>query len=85
MKMPYGAYKDEGMEAIPSDYLKWVAKNWNEDSPRNRAICEAADREWQWSIYLILENSIFHVTHVDGQKLWGKWNENEVSHGYKNR
>lgn len=32
----------------PSWYLKWVAENWREDSEQNKAICWAADREYQF-------------------------------------
>lgn len=33
---------------LPSYYLKWVAENWREDSERNKAICRAADQEYQF-------------------------------------
>ena len=48
MKMPCGAYKGRDIEDIPSDYLLWVAENWDEKTEQDRKICEAADKEWQW-------------------------------------
>lgn len=48
MKMPCGNFKDHDIEEIPSDYLLWVAENWSEKTPRDKAICVAADKEWQF-------------------------------------
>ena len=45
MKMPYGKYKDEeidGSRVIDSDYLKWVAANFEDDE-----IATAADEEYR--------------------------------------
>ena len=43
MKMPWGKFKDEEIEDIPSGYLKWLAINCEDDD-----ICEAADQEYRW-------------------------------------
>ena len=48
MKMPYGKFKGQDIEEIPSGYLKWLAENIDERNPRNKEICLAADKEWQW-------------------------------------
>ena len=48
MKMPYGGYRDEEFEDIPSDYIEWISKNWDESTPRNKEICKAADDEYQF-------------------------------------
>lgn len=48
MKMPHGKFKDKEIELLPSWYLKWVAENWKEITPRDKEICEAADKEWQY-------------------------------------
>jgi hypothetical protein len=43
MKMPWGKYKGEEIEKIPSWYLKWIATNCD-----NERICCEADKEYQW-------------------------------------
>jgi len=48
MEMPCDRYKGHDIESLPSDYLKYVAENWNERTERDRKICAAADKEWQW-------------------------------------
>lgn len=48
MKMPWGKFKGQEMDVIPSPYLRWIAENWPEDTARNRAVCLAADAEWQY-------------------------------------
>lgn len=48
MKMPSGKFKGKDIEFLPSRYLKWIAENWSERYPRDKAICEAADKEWQY-------------------------------------
>lgn len=48
MKMPCGVHKDKEIEELPSDYIEWVAKTWEEKDPRNKALCEAADQEFQF-------------------------------------
>lgn len=42
MKMPFGKYKGEDIEDLPSDYLRWLAGNcdWNTE------IQEEADEEY---------------------------------------
>jgi len=41
MKMPHGKYQGEELEQIPSEYLRWVAANWDEDE-----LATAADQEY---------------------------------------
>jgi hypothetical protein len=48
IRMPFGKYRDREIESLPSSYLKWLAENMDEKNPRNRQICLAADREYQW-------------------------------------
>lgn len=48
MKMPSGKYKGKDIESIPSSYLKWVAENWQEKTAHDKAVCEAADKEWAY-------------------------------------
>ena len=43
MKMPWGKFKGEDIEDIPSGYLRWLALNCEDD-----LICEAADKEFCW-------------------------------------
>lgn len=43
MKMPWGKYKDEELDDIPSDYLYWIAANCDQDN-----IASAADEEYRW-------------------------------------
>lgn len=40
--MPCGKYKGEELSLIPSDYLKWLAENWADET-----ICAAADEEYR--------------------------------------
>ena len=42
--MPWGKYKDEYIDALPSSYLYWLAENCDWDTK----IQETADEEWQW-------------------------------------
>lgn len=48
MIMPCGAFKGKDIELLPSRYLRWVAENWKETTSRDKAICQAADQEWQF-------------------------------------
>uniref|UniRef100_A0A6M3KNA5 Putative quorum-sensing-regulated virulence factor n=1 Tax=viral metagenome TaxID=1070528 RepID=A0A6M3KNA5_9ZZZZ len=48
MRMPYGRFKGQEIEDLPSSYLKWIAENWDEKSTTNKMICKAADEEWQF-------------------------------------
>ena len=41
--MPYGKYKGVDMEEIPSNYLRWVAENFDDD-----VVASKADEEWQF-------------------------------------
>jgi hypothetical protein len=43
MKMPWGKFKGEDIGDIPSDYLKWLAENCEQDH-----IATKADEEYQW-------------------------------------
>jgi len=48
MIMPFGKFKGQNIESLPSSYLRWLAENIVEDkSQRNKDICLAADKEWQ--------------------------------------
>jgi len=46
--MPFGKFKGHDLENLPSSYLKWLAENINENSPKNKAICMAADKEYSF-------------------------------------
>jgi hypothetical protein len=41
LSMPRGNYKEREMDELPSDYLLWVAQNWDDED-----ICCAADEEY---------------------------------------
>jgi hypothetical protein len=43
MRLPWGKHKGEDIEDVPSDYLRWLAENCEQDY-----IATAADEEWQW-------------------------------------
>ena len=43
MKMPFGKFKGQKIDDIPSDYLKWVSEN-----VENEDVCCAADEEYRW-------------------------------------
>ena len=43
MKMPFGKFKGKDIEDLPSDYLKWVAGNVDDED-----ICCAADEEYRY-------------------------------------
>ena len=43
MKMPFGKHKGTDIEDLPTDYLKWLAENCDDDD-----ICEAADAEYRY-------------------------------------
>ena len=42
MKMPWGNFKGDNIDEIPSGYLKWLAENCEDN-----AICEEADEEFR--------------------------------------
>jgi len=41
MRLPRGKFQGEELEQIPSDYLYWVASDWDEP------YATAADEEWR--------------------------------------
>ena len=41
--MTYGAYAHKSMEEIPSNYLKWVSENWDDEDIR-----DAAEKEYEF-------------------------------------
>ena len=41
--LQYGKYKGRILDSVPSNYLKWASKNFNNDT-----IATAADVLWQW-------------------------------------
>lgn len=43
MKMPFGKFKGTDIEDLPSDYLKWMAENVDDED-----ICCAADEEYRF-------------------------------------
>jgi len=43
MKMPWGKFKGDDIEDIPSGYLMWLAVNCEQDD-----IATAADEEYRW-------------------------------------
>jgi len=47
MKMPRGKFVGMDISNLPNWYLKWVAENWNEDTVEGKALCSAADKEFQ--------------------------------------
>ena len=47
IRMPRGKYYGVFIDELPTSYLKWIAENWAEDTPENKAICKAADNEYQ--------------------------------------
>jgi hypothetical protein len=46
--MPWGKYKDKYIDVIPSNYLRYVAENWDEDTRFKKDIIEECDEEWNW-------------------------------------
>jgi len=42
MKMPFGKFKGREIDSLPSDYLKWVAGNVDDEE-----VCCAADEEYR--------------------------------------
>ena len=41
--MPFGKHKDKPFTSIPSEYLHWVAEEFDDDR-----VATAADKEWQY-------------------------------------
>ena len=48
MIMPYGKFKGQDIANVPSSYLRWIAENVEEKTPRGKKICLAADAEYQY-------------------------------------
>lgn len=45
MLMPWGKHRGQDIEDLPTDYLKWLAENCDDDD-----VCEAADEEYRWRL-----------------------------------
>ncbi len=43
MLMPWGKHRGQDIEDLPTDYLKWLAENCDDDD-----VCDAADEEYRW-------------------------------------
>ncbi len=43
MEMPWGKHAGTKIEDLPTDYLKWLAGNCDDEE-----ICEAADEEYRY-------------------------------------
>jgi len=43
MRMPSGKFANKELHLIPSNYLRWIAENWDDEE-----LCKEADDEWQW-------------------------------------
>jgi len=48
IRMPAGKYKGKSIEEILSEYLKWVAENWESKTDQDEEIIEAADTEYEF-------------------------------------
>jgi len=46
--MPFGKYKGQKMGDLPVEYLKWLAENINETTPKGKEVCLIADRLYQY-------------------------------------
>jgi uncharacterized protein (DUF3820 family) len=46
--MTGGKFRGKPIDEIPSDYLLWVAQNWDENSDENKKLVEACDKEYQF-------------------------------------
>lgn len=45
--MPFGNYRGWKIEDIPSNYLKYAAENWGEDTKERKRLVAECDKEWQ--------------------------------------
>ena len=49
MIIPFGKFKSQTIDSLPSSYLLWVAENVSEkQSEVNRMVALEADREWEF-------------------------------------
>lgn len=48
MKMPFGKYRNDDIEDIPSEYLLWFAQNIKPDNKNIEMLVKACDDEWQF-------------------------------------
>lgn len=46
--MPFGKYRGEDIEDVPSSYLLWFCENIEPDSPALESIIKKCDDEWNW-------------------------------------
>jgi hypothetical protein len=46
--MPWGQFKGQEFDTIPSAYLKKLAEDLDEDNDRERPVMYAADIEYNW-------------------------------------
>lgn len=46
--MPFGKYKNQDIEIIPSNYLRWVIDNIQPDNSSMEDLIEACDKEWSF-------------------------------------
>ena len=45
MIMPFGKYKNQDIELIPSDYLRWIIDNIQPDSDKEDNLINACEKE----------------------------------------
>ena len=62
IKMRIGMYAEAYVSEVPSDYLKYVAENWDENSDFKRTLIQACNQEWQWR-----EDNNCHISNKDFQ------------------
>lgn len=45
--MPWGKHKNQRIDRLPSDYLRWLAENIADEAKGENSVCLAADREYR--------------------------------------